>query len=471
VSRRFEKGTQFWEVACDGFDVSLWFGDIGRGKSFARSFASAGEAQAYVDKQIAQQLAKGFVETASQKASAEEAAAALAEMQEVDDRLPPKVHRPDDPAFALGAFVLERARAFKGWNSSGKKRRHETVQIEQRDCRITKKIVDGKSSHVDHNSIDAASRDYFERCDDLYRLQRYGEVMPRWETRRNRELESEPSVHADWLLGQRDARGEIAARHLKDPKADLAPLIETWFPDFSPDHFRFELRDGFIVGAKIAPPPSAERLEIPLEELVARFLGSPLAVYVERLELGPDWGREDWNLAFERITSSGHALRVLVFRADPQWSSNDDDKPDDHLTSRDWSSLESLESLEIAGRIRGCIGKLDLPLLRTLAIRSSTLYHLDDIVASKLPKLERLELSFRYADRRREKQDRDLDTLFSGKRTPALRHLAIHCGSGRSAVEKRLETSKLFPRLESHTVTGVEHDDDPDEGRYDIDLE
>ena len=96
-------------------------------------------------------LAKGFVETKSQKASAEEVAAALAVM-EVDNRLPQKPHKPNDLAFAPGAFKLERARAFQGFGKTP-----QDVQIEQRDHQITK-VVKGKASTVDHDSVDAASR-------------------------------------------------------------------------------------------------------------------------------------------------------------------------------------------------------------------------------------------------------------------------------------------------------------------------
>jgi hypothetical protein len=419
MKRRFENGDRFLQIRLGKTD-SEWlcwidFGDGRRQQSQTRSFEEETEQLAYRDTQIARVLKGGYTE--------------VAVAQPVPEPEP-------DPALARGAYRFERARRFEKDKTE--------IQVEQLEqvIRVTGKPDDACGA--------LASTRYERLCTQLEE-RGYYETMPVVEVRANEALERDPqgrATYIDWLITERDARGEIAARHVAGKIADIPEVIERWYPDFPPETYRFQFRDGFIVGAVILAP---EEHKVPLWGLVGRFLGSPLARFVEDLELGPDWFNRSWIYAVDKLAASPVAsrLRRLVLRADNAWF--DRDEPTDHLRGGDWHELSALEELQIHGRLSGRIGDLELPVLRTLSLSSFHFITLQQLAEAKLPKLERMELTF---GRRPIARDvgRDLADLFAGSKSkPALRHLALRECSGFEVAP--LAKSKLLAKLESLALT------------------
>lgn len=265
------------------------------------------------------------------------------------------------------------------------------------------------------------------------------------------------SVYGDWLIARGDVRGELAALRRARKEHDTLRLVATHYNGLFGEHARvlrdsvqaLRWRHGFPHRARLEALDH-ETTSLSIDRYVRGFLASPIAMFVDTLELGLASQRSgnDWGPALRAITSSAQApwFRELAFDGNPSKT-----KPG-YLTG--WHALPRLERLRFRAGGDGALGTFELPALRTLRYESCGLpeTQLASITKARWPSLEHLELWLGAAERGAIQSAAPLQPILDGSELPALRHLGL-CNSdlverlipalAESAVLARLRTLDL----------------------------
>jgi uncharacterized protein (TIGR02996 family) len=289
-------------------------------------------------------------------------------------------------------------------------------------------------------------------------------------------------VYADCLAAGGDPRGELALGYLSDLDWEAGLAI----PDFLGPVTPLEIRHGFVRTVSVGGDDLLANL--------TKFLATPFAASLRMLRVGlGELG--DWTPALAAIAASpaGRRLRELEFDAsdhlvrdraaydaqladdDPDEEEYDDyaDYEDDHdertvfidrniknrLTevspvrfagTAPWSELVALERLVIDGPFRGDLGKLALPALRELVIRSDRFSRVADLASATCPRLETLEIWF--GDQVWSGEDGALDPtpLFDRRVLPSLKTLRVFDAD--DVTHEMIRESKLAKRVKLVTA-------------------
>ena len=277
-------------------------------------------------------------------------------------------------------------------------------------------------------------------------------------------------VYADWLQGEGDPRGELAAIQLQlagDPKrkdlqkaerALLARHADRWLGQLAPyqDLLELEWRAGFLHTARIANRFERSRMHggeqepVDIERVLGLLLDEPSARFLRGLTVGivtyedNDYGGVARELGKRYLPS----LRSL-FLGD--FSSEE--------TELNWSSLGNVQPMYAA-----------LPNLRALTVRSGSL-HLGSIA---LPRLERFEVITGGLDSRDARaiaaaiwpslrtlsiqvgpshhggdaKAKDFQPVLDGAGLPRLTHLGLTNLDYTDALIEPLAHAKVLPQLE-----------------------
>ena len=450
--RRFElAGTplRYWEIAVDGTIVRLRWGAVDRAaQTYESSFSTEGQAEDYAERQIAAQVARGYVELAR--------AAPVA---------------PPAPRVAF-----ERHQRFEWPPRGDRKTARRFLEITQEGKRISVRggSMLGEQVEIDrdkffvhsYKTIGEASRVFDEQCADA----RYdgGTAMVAEPTsyveRSNAELEAQClehpddpaawAVYADWLIAHGDVRGEIAALALAGKHGDAKRLVGAQLRELcgtDDGTFELEFRHGFAVRATISVDVDGSDL---LEDVTRAFLASPMARFVERLRFGlaAHGNDNDWGPTLHAVATSPRAAHIRELRFDHydyhqseiSWTPFGD-------FSGAWEKLPALEVLHVKSGAGGNLGTLDLPNLRTFIRESGGLARseIHAIVSARWPRLEHLEIWFGSSMYGAEAELSDLRPIFQARGLPVLRHLGIVNCELVDSVIPELARSRILPQLHS----------------------
>ena len=257
-------------------------------------------------------------------------------------------------------------------------------------------------------------------------------------------------VYRDWLIANRDARGEIAA-HLaagadSEARALLAPRRERLLGSESVQITSWH--HGFPRAVRLRKDDDDDLIAT-ARELFAR----PFALFVESLRVGIAAGvphDNDWGRLIAAIADSPQTryLRELCFDdfttedAELSWVACGD-------FSSAWAHLPRLETLVIKGGAGAKLGKIDLPELRRFVRISGGLSRteLAALTRARWPKLEHLEIWTGSADYGADTTVVDLLPLLAGDGVPTLSHLGIVDSELVDALIPELARSPLLTRL------------------------
>ncbi len=263
-------------------------------------------------------------------------------------------------------------------------------------------------------------------------------------------------VYADWLLGQGDLRGELAAHGPAFLEAHASALLG------EVDHtLGGELRDlkwshGFLVGATLKLSHFESTSD--LATLTAQFLALPVARFVTELRFGlaSFESDNDWTETLAAVANSprGPAITRLEFDdytsedCEISWTPFGDFSPF-------WSKLPSLEWLHIRSGAGGTLGPrqkgdvLHLPNLKTFIRESGGLSEgeLQSIINAKWPKLERLDVWFGSDGYGAEGSVELVQPLLDGRGIERVTHLGfVNCEFSSELLVATLQ-SKVLPKL------------------------
>ncbi|MBA2538939.1 MAG: WGR domain-containing protein [Deltaproteobacteria bacterium] len=263
-------------------------------------------------------------------------------------------------------------------------------------------------------------------------------------------------IYSDWLIGQGDVRGELAAlrRNHKDRDANrlIAMHHAALFGDLAVDDGKdiateLSWRHGFLTGARIkVNDPDAQ--DTSFDAYVRAFMASPIAQFVERLQLGLAVSSDnDWGPTVRALAASEQAafLRELRFDVETEWEISWT-----ALGSLDgWVAFPRLEVLRFRAGDGGMLGELELPSLKVFEYESCGISKLEieAIAAARWPKLERLELWLGAAERGAIGTIAPLRQILDGVGLPALHHLGLCNTELIDELIPALVESKLLPQL------------------------
>jgi len=244
------------------------------------------------------------------------------------------------------------------------------------------------------------------------------------------------SVYADWLQTQNDVRGELASLFLGGQEDEarqwLADNPTKLFGDLDVklhnEVYDLIWEHGFLRGASLKR--QSVDSDTVLSELTRAFLALPVARLVTELRFGLA-GYEsdnDWSESLAAIAESPQAAHLRSLRFDDytyedceiSWAAFGDFSPY-------WSSLQSLEELQIRSGEGGTLGDLALPNLRKFVRVSGGLGEdeIRAIFSAAWPKLEHLEVWFGSRNYGAAGKLEHLAPLLGGRVPSSLAHLGI----------------------------------------------
>lgn len=266
-------------------------------------------------------------------------------------------------------------------------------------------------------------------------------------------------VLADWLVGQGDPRGELAAlfQQAKPEAANafLAANAERLFGDLEvqldSEVYDFGWRHGFLEAASLRRRGYEGRTV--LSALTRDFLALPMARFVTKLRFGlaSYESDNDWSDTLRAVVESprGPFIRELRFDdysyedCEISWTAFGDFSPF-------WSKLPALEHLHIRSGEGGTLGELELPNLKTFIRESGGLgeEELRSILRAKWPKLERLDLWFGSENYGAAGSVDLIQPLLDGQVPESLEHLGLINSEFAPELLRAVLSSKVLPRLE-----------------------
>jgi hypothetical protein len=452
--RRFErmlaKPVEIWEVEVSGHELRSRSGIKGQELvDHVESLASATDAAAKLDTEIAAKKQLGFVEI---------------------------------KRVAAAELPVERTELFEWEEADG---RH-LFQVAQRDKVVT--VRDPRepitaATSTTHPTIAAASTAYDREADKYRKLSTTVEqrAASRVEARRSAgasfdaKLEEECvttddpkpwSVLADFLQEREHPAGKLAARFDPAVVAGQLPKAGEFRIDFDHAH-------GFVRSLHFERVENSELDTHGLAKLVETCLDLPVLRMTHLLSFGVEHTIDNsWTSALKAVARSPvrQLVRELAFDAwGTHWSEGNnscyghDDSHESCQGYGDFSEcleeLPLLERLEIwSGGSGGTLGEgTQLPRLRVLGRHSKRLrgQELLELATLKVPALEALELTF---GRRSDGCLAELTALFKKLKAPKLVHLALReCRD--VAVVAVLAKAPLLKRLRSIDLAGTRADE------------
>lgn len=480
----FVQGTssKFWEITRSDSNLTTRWGRIGtEGQSKTRTCSSPSAAKIEHDQLISSKVRKGYIEVpgATEEARARAAAAIAARTAAAK----PARRTPSERSFRRFEWEEHGARCFHELtlNGSSLDQRWGTVREEEEahpedDPRDPTK--DGEHATARHPRA-ADAREIFEHMLQVfarrgYRLVAQDDDAPveepvlRTRTCENPELEAtcraspgapEPwAVYADWLMGEGDPRGELAALHCNGKeneanrflKAHAGRLLGDLEAHLGGGVRELRWRHGFPIGATLTNPYSDSAVK--LDELTAAFLALPLARFIESLRFGlASYASDnDWASTLMAVTRAEQAPRVreLLFNdytyeeCEISWTPFGD-------FSKAWAKLPALEVLHIRSGAGGVLGELALPSLTTFIRESGGLNarEIESICAARWPKLVHLEVWFGGVAYGAEGDVEAIQSILEGEGLPRLTHLGLVNCEFVDDLIPALARSKVLPRL------------------------
>jgi uncharacterized protein (TIGR02996 family) len=484
----FAQGTssKFWEITVSDSNLTTRWGRIGTdGQNKMQAFASPAAAKKEHDKLILSKLKKGYIEVpgATEEGRARAAAAIAARTAAAKPARP----APSDRSFRRFEWEEHGARCFHEvtLNGSAIDQRWGEVRDEEPDPDddVRDATEDGKHATARHPRP-ADAREIFEHILQVFSRRGYRlvaqdddesveEPVLRTRTCENPELEAtcraspgapEPwAVYADWLMGEGDPRGELAALHCngkenearKFLKAHGARLLGDLEAHLGGGIRELRWRHGFPIGATLVNPDADSSVK--LDELTRAFLALPLARFIESLRFGlASYASDnDWTSTLAAVTRAEQAPRVreLLFNdytyedCEISWTPFGD-------FSKAWAKLPALEVLHVRSGAGGVLGELALPSLTTFIRESGGLRasEIASICAARWPKLVHLEVWFGGDAYGAEGNVAAIRSILDGEGLPNLTHLGlVNCefvddlipALARSTVLSRLRTLDL----------------------------
>ena len=276
-------------------------------------------------------------------------------------------------------------------------------------------------------------------------------------------------VYADWLQGEGDPRGELAAIQLQranlgkssDLKKAEKELLAQHADRFlgrlvrAQDFTKLKWRAGFIYSARIANTSdnddADEKQKITMEDVVSWLLDEPSARFLRKLTIGINtFFENDYEDVAARIAQRYlPSLRELFIG---------DFEPED--TELSWSNLGDIESIYgslpnlRSLRLRSgsmTLGKIVLPRLESFTVETGGLDHeaAQAIAAAKWPGLRSLSIQIGADDYGGDADLDDLRPILDGVGLPRLEHLGLmNCEITEELIEP-LATSRILPQLRS----------------------
>jgi predicted DNA-binding WGR domain protein len=240
-------------------------------------------------------------------------------------------------------------------------------------------------------------------------------------------------IYGDWLISKGDLRGEIAALRRAHKDRDANRMLAIHYDALFGAHARdlkdivrdLEWKHGFVRHAVIhlRDPDSSG---MPFADYVRTFLASPIARFIDSLQLGlAGQSRNNWGPTLRAIADSPQApfLRVLRFDAEKSYEVS-------WIALGDldgWTAFPHLEVLRFRAGGGGTLGTLALPALEIFEYESCgiTKREIDTIAAAPWPKLERLVLWLGARDRDAIETVSPLRPILDGRQLPVLSHLGF----------------------------------------------
>lgn len=284
------------------------------------------------------------------------------------------------------------------------------------------------------------------------------------------------TVYADWLIANGDVRGEVAALELagKDRAAEArrVALDGALFGDLD---VKLEIEvtglawvNGFLDEASFKIESYESQTD--LGALTRTFLELPVARLMTGLRFGLATvdGENDWQPVIEAIASTRAAAQLERLRFD-------DVDPEHSMISVTrfgdlgavWKVLPRLREFTLRAGGDGTLGDIDAPELVKFVRVSGGLpaAEIEEILAARWPKLERLELWLGSANYGAEATVRLLAPLLDGRRAPpAMTHLALMNAEITHELIGPLAKAPFLPRLKTLDLSkGALLDRDVDE--------
>lgn len=257
-------------------------------------------------------------------------------------------------------------------------------------------------------------------------------------------------VYADWLLGQGDLRGELAAQGPVFLETNASALLGEVDYTLGSELLDLKWSHGLLVGATLKRTHLDSSTN--LATFTAQFLELPLARFVTELRFGlaSFESDNDWTKTLAAVVNSprGSSITRLCFddytreECEISWTPFGDFSPY-------WSKLPSLEWLHIRSGAGGTLGAIDLPNLKTFIRESGGLSEgeIESIVRAKWPKLERLDVWFGSDGYGAEGNVSLVQPLLDGVGIERVTHLGfVNCEFSSELLAATLQ-SKVLPRL------------------------
>ncbi|MFZ5440012.1 MAG: pentapeptide repeat-containing protein [Myxococcota bacterium] len=289
-----------------------------------------------------------------------------------------------------------------------------------------------------------------------------------------RELEAHPEetqrwlVYGDWLQSEGDLRGELVVRQQRGDgfAAFVDDHVEQLFPGCADEvrgggqnpELSPEWRHGFVHGVTLASLNRDRRVD--LGELASRVLPLPVCRFLRRLSFGLTWSvfagpgeANDYAPVVERLVREPLLSRITTLEfglqeraIDPDYGEEEALEPFGDLSAL-WAHVPWLRQLRVVGS-EGALGELMLPELRELALEYDYADSLvDEVIAARLPKLERLELCA---------QRIDLEPLLHVLSSSRVTQLAFPRFPDAGRIFEALLDSPLLARLKVLDLRGAE---------------
>lgn len=257
-------------------------------------------------------------------------------------------------------------------------------------------------------------------------------------------------VYADWLLGQGDLRGQLAAQGPAFLEANASALLGEVDYTLGSELLDLKWSHGLLVGATLKRTHLDSSTDLAM--FTSQFLELPVARFVTELRFGlaSFESDNDWSETLAAVVNSprGSSIKRLCFDdytsedCEISWTPFGDFSPY-------WSKLPALEWLHIRSGAGGTLGALDLPNLKTFIRESGGLSEgeIESIVRAKWPKLERLDVWFGSDGYGAEGNVSLVQPLLDGVGLERLTHLGfVNCEFSSELLAATLQ-SKVLPKL------------------------
>lgn len=279
------------------------------------------------------------------------------------------------------------------------------------------------------------------------------------------------AVYGDWLTAQNDPRGELCAlqsayealslearksprgKELATKAAAILRKNDRFLPGVPAKNLSVKWRSGFCESVRFHSSEDHMDDDVDVPSLVKRVLASPAIAGIVELEIGIlrwDYVAKDVGLVLKAFAESPYAKQIRRIAIGPKRNEEVDTGMYDPGALDRLSGFPGVETLLVHGG-KFSFKNLALPNLKELSFETCSFSkaRLAELLAAKLPKLERASLWLGSRDYGALWKVGELAPIFDGTFGPKVTHLGLMNAEMTDDICRALGGSKILKRLRS----------------------